>query len=446
MEGGGRRTSELPEEVHVRHSAYTNRVECTGRLGGLISLRHDHWQDLGKHAAPGRRACFRILRILGLTLVAGAPSLATHARAADDPSAAPVVATLVETLELWRNTKGGLKVGYTQLNKLQIALDFDGDAAALPGWSARLQYFRTNGESLSGGRIGDIQTASNIEALSTDRLMEAWVARQLGESGVVRVGLMDLNAEFDSIRPAALLLNSSHGIGPDLSRSGLNGPSIFPVSALGVQAAWTPALALTLKAAVFDGVPGDPEHPKAFAAIELSRRDGALLIAQADWRFVGDAQLSFGAWRYTADFDRIDGRGEQPGWAGIYAFAEAPLPGPINATGWVRVGTSDPDVAMVADYVGAGVVFAGPLPGRPNDHFGLAVARAGLGRSVRERDRLPRAETTFEVTYRLQFKQLLTLQPDVQYVRHPASQPALPDALAVALRVTVTARRGFGGD
>ena len=48
--------------------------------------------------------------------------------------------------------------------------------------------------------MGDIQTADNLEAVSTTRLFEAWIARQWGEENrpiSLRAGLIDLNNQFD---------------------------------------------------------------------------------------------------------------------------------------------------------------------------------------------------------------------------------------------------------
>jgi porin len=366
------------------------------------------------------------------------------ARADDDAKSPthPVVVAVRDTLDLWRNTEGGVKVGYTELNKLQIAVTVDGDALGQPGWRAHLHYFRTNGESLSGSRVGDIQTASNIEALSTDRLMEAWVERRFGDRWAVKGGLMDLNTDFDSIEPAGLFLNSSHGIAPDLSHSGLNGPSIFPVSSLGLHGTWSPSKSVTLRMAVFDGVPGDPDHPKAFAAMKLSRRDGALLFGQADWAFADGAQASFGVWGYTADFDRLDRPGlQQSGQGGAYAYVEGALPVLPGWKGWARVGLADPRVAVVGNYAGFGVVKQAPFSSRPNDQVGFAVARAGLGGPARAGTELPAAEATFELTYRYQVNDGFALQPDLQYVVHPASGPGLRDALVVGLRLTLVFMR-----
>ena len=63
-----------------------------------------------------------------------------------------------------------------------------------------------------------------------------------------------------------------------------------------------------------------------------------------------------------------------------------------------------------------------------------------LGDPIRRRDGLPSAETSIEAAYALPVRPWLTLQPDVQYIVHPASQPGLPNALAIGLRVIVDFR------
>ncbi|WP_293898872.1 carbohydrate porin [Phenylobacterium sp.] len=356
------------------------------------------------------------------------------------PPPPPVTVKIKDTLDIWRNVRGGVAVGYTSLNKLQISATADGDAFGLPGFTAHAHVFTTNGESLSGSRTGDIQTASNIEALSVTRLFEAWAEQTFGQEGAggvaVRAGLMDLNETFDSIGTAGIFINSSHGIAPDLSRSGPNGPSIFPVTAAGLQFGWTPSAALSVHAAVFDGVPGDPDHPRAFAAVHLSRRDGALLIAQADYRFATDSQASIGVWSYTAASNTYaDPRRRLTAHPGVYAFAEGPVPLPGQPRAWVRAGIADDRVQAVSGYLGGGVVWTGLLTGRGQDQFGIAVAHAVIGAEARRRLDLPRAETTWEVTYSYRLNDTIHLQPDVQYIVHPALAPHLPDALAVGLRV-----------
>ena len=99
---------------------------------------------------------------------------------------------------------------------------------------------------------------------------------------------------------------------------------------------------------------------------------------------------------------------------------------------------------MVASYLGAGLVKAEPIPGRKDDQLGFAIARAGIGDDARRLQGLPDAETTLEATYRFTASPNFALQPDLQYVIHPAAAPGLRDALVVGLRLIVTVNEPAG--
>jgi porin len=211
-------------------------------------------------------------------------SIAVPAEAASKDETPTLAVAVRETLDGW-SVPLGLDPGPSILNKFQLSATLTGDKFGLKGWSAHAQIFRFDGQLLSA-RMGDIQTADNLEAVPTMRLFEAWVARQWGEENrsiALRAGLIDLNSQFDSIDPASLFINSSHGIGPDLSRSGRNGPSIYPVSAPAVTLTIVPSKRWTFRLGAFDGVPGDPDRPKAFVAAKLGKHDGLLTIVQADY-------------------------------------------------------------------------------------------------------------------------------------------------------------------
>jgi porin len=363
------------------------------------------------------------------------------ARAADDSPAAPLTLELRDTAEVWRNLKGGLSVGNTTLNKAQASLRFSGDAVGWKGFSVYVQVFKTNAESLSLARTGDIQTVSNIEAPDVSRLFELWAAQDFGTPDdpgwvAVRAGLIDLNRTFDSIEPAGLFINSSHGIGPDLSRSSETGPSIFPVTAPAAQADWRPSANLVTHLGVFAAP--DPETQARFADIRIAR--GAIVIAQADYAFGRDAQASLGVWRETGaqpslrdPARRIEAR------PALYGFVEGPTSLPGKPGGWLRLGLADGRVQAVAGYVGAGLAWQG-LPGRKADRFGLALARAVIGGPAQAAQGLPAAETTLEATYSFRLGRFLHLQPDVQYIIHPAGAAGVPDATVIGLRLVAFAR------
>ncbi|WP_066825340.1 carbohydrate porin [Sphingomonas mali] len=344
-----------------------------------------------------------------------------------------------------RNTLDGLVVAGVRrdavlLDKLQLSATIAGDDLGLAGVSVHGQIFRVDGASPSA-RIGDIQTVDNIDAAPVTRLFEAWVEKKFGNADrslAVRAGLIDLNADFDSIQTAGLFLNSSHGIGADLSRSGVDGPSIYPVTATGLRMSWLPSKAWTVRVAAFDGVSGDPGHPNALVRERLVGSDGALLIAQVDYHLSDTAKVEAGSWHYTRARSDIGSSGMGRG-QGVYVSIEGPLPGAKKWSAWARAGVANGDAQVVDGYLGLGVVRTGTFKGRKDDRVGLAIARASIGEAARTAFNLPQAETSIEASYQWKMGTSFAVQPDVQYVRHPADLARAPSALVFGLRIVATA-------
>jgi porin len=371
--------------------------------------------------------------LLGLVLAAFSSQVFAGSR--DTP---PIVSVaLRETFDAWA-VPVGVAPGTAVLNKFQLSGTLSGDKIGLPGWSAHAQIFRFDGQLLSS-RMGDIQTADNLEAVPVTRLFEAWIARQWGgenRSIAIRAGLIDLNSQFDAVDPASLFINSSHGIAPDLSRSGRNGPSIYPVSSAGFTVTAVPSSWLTIRLGIFDGVAGDPDRQRAFVAERLSPHDGLLTIAQGDYQLSKESRIETGLWRYTAAVPAIDGGVAHD--AGGYASIEAPLPVAPRLTGWVRAGVANHRAQTVAGYIGVGAVQQGTFPGRSDDRLGFAIAHAVIGSPAVETFSLHHAETSLEVSYQVKLSERVAIQPDVQYIRHPAAVSNAPDALGFGLRIVLS--------
>jgi porin len=362
--------------------------------------------------------------------------LCPAAAAASDP--APILSIAArETVDAW-GVAQGIDPGGAVLSKLQVSATITGDDLGLPGWSVHAQIYRFDGQALSS-RMGDIQTADNLEAVPVTRLFEAWIAKQWGRenhSVALRAGLIDLNSQFDSIDPASLFINSSHGIGPDLSRSGVNGPSIYPVSALGATITLVPSARWTLRAGLLDGVAGDPDHPRAFAAERLGAGDGVLAIVQADYQLGKMSRVEVGAWNYSTQVVGVN-----RGFAhdrGLYASLEAPLPLAPRTMAWLRAGYADDRAQAVAGYLGLGAIQTGTFAGRSEDRVGLAIAHAIIGSPAACAAGISRAETSIELSYQVKLSDTFAVQPDVQYIIHPAGIADAPDALGFGLRLVVT--------
>ena len=100
--------------------------------------------------------------------------------------------------------------------------------------------------------------------------------------------------------------------------------------------------------------------------------------------------------------------------------------------GFVQWGQTQPYQSAIGRYVGAGVRWTTRRHGRVS----LGMARALLSPSFRlQHPGSARAETAYELTWRKRIDAQLALQPDVQYIVHPALAPRAGHALEIGLRV-----------
>jgi hypothetical protein len=216
-----------------------------------------------------------------------------YPRSANERPNHPVTVSAVYTADIRDNVDGGVKRGTRCLDNIDLQLAIDADR--LIGWhGARLFAYGIYDNGVSISRlVGDVQTISNIEtSVRAARLFEAWLEQDIGTSASIKAGLYNLNSEFDTTQSGGLFLISSHGIGPDFSQSGRNGPSIFPITSLAIRGEVKLAEHWLGRLAVLDGVPGDTEHPRR-TAIKLSDRDGALIVSEVNY-LKGGTKAAFG--------------------------------------------------------------------------------------------------------------------------------------------------------
>ena len=92
-----------------------------------------------------------------------------------------------------------------------------------------------------------------------------------------------------------------------------------------------------------------------------------------------------------------------------------------------------------------GGLTTGLLKGREEDQAGISVAHA-----IVDQPNLPlgvpaakSTETAVELTYRLQAKDWVTLQPDLQYVIRPNGDRTIGNALVIGLRLNINLTRNL---
>jgi porin len=339
---------------------------------------------------------------------------------------------------------GGVREDGTYLDNIDVIAILDAERAW--GWTGTtllVSGLHNNRPTLSDRIVGDIQTVSNIDTDGATRLYEAWVERAF-DAGAIKLGLIDLNSELDVNETGALFINSSHGIGPDFSQVGENGPSIFPITGLGTVARWDYSESVQVRLAAFEGTVGDPTHPRR-TTVDLEGNEGSLMVGEVTLHPTEHNHSVIGVWRHTgrstvfADEEAVR-RTES---LGVYALTEGTLMerGERALSGFLRAGFADSDVHQISRYLGAGLVWSGPMlaSAEREEQLGLAVGNITNGDAFRHAQAdlglaYERHETAIELTYRVQARSWLALQPDLQYIINPGTDPTLDDAWVVGRR------------
>lgn len=369
-----------------------------------------------------------------------------------------VTLELAYTGESMSNVVGGVERGSVFLDNIDVVLTID--AAQLFGWSGATLMISALGNR--GGSpsdlVGDAQGVSNIDTDDTWKIFEAHVDQSLfGDKLSLLFGLYDLNSEFDAIETAGLFPLSSHGIGPDYSQTGLNGPSIFPTTSLAFRVRIQPSDAFQFQAVVLDAVSGDPDNPLG-THVSWSGDEGVMVGAEfAISTGTGEGsthsgRFALGGFWYSSDFDCFladdQGAPQTSGLnAGVYVLGEHTLsrePGTDSQglAAYARVGLANPTVNQFDSYYGAGFVYTGAFAGRDEDQFGISVAIAHNGSDFRQLQLLEgspvdQIETILELTYNAPLSEMLFVQPDVQFVINPGTDPGLDHALVLGIRAGV---------
>lgn len=321
------------------------------------------------------------------------------------------------------NLQGGLQRGTVANNVIHAAVAMDtGALGAWRGGRLAASALRIASGQASANNIGDLQLADNLDARSASRLYQLWYrqrfhARGRGPHFSVRGGIIDLNQNFAAVGAASLLLNASFGLDPTLAA---NVPvSTYPQPGWGLEGAarwrhWG------LQLGVFQPDPVD--RGRGF-------RDGDLTIGELHYRGTptgAATHVKIGLWRYRQSDPT---RGDVPSrdW-GAYALAQTALaPGAKAPLAFLQIGHAPDPANTVPHYLGLGVRMPAPLTGRPHDWFTAGIARAEVRGAA--------TETSYELSYLINLHRFVTLQPDLQYIRHPSGRGDLKDAVVALVRL-----------
>jgi porin len=369
------------------------------------------------------------------------------------------------------NATGGTARGAIHFGRFDLSVD--GDLEKLVGWTGARFYANTfglYGRGLSRNYVHNLATISEIEALPETRLYNAYFEQSFYNNKLsIRIGQQAADVEFFDSQTDDLFINGTFGW-PAIKATNLpaGGPAP-PIAVPGIRVKAELSEKITVFGAIFNGNAarpgeGDPQlrdnHGLAFRV-----NDPPWLVGQVRFNYeldIGGRPLAGnftpGAWRHTGQFDdqRFTAEGvsiadpsgtgiaaKLRGNFGIFAVVEQTLYRPASVTekgvsaslpgvtAFGRIAYSPPDRNLIDLYIDGGVGFAGLVPGRSLDRFGIAVAYMRISNADRNLDRdtqffsgLPSpvrsSEILLEMIYEAHVKPGWLMAPYFQYVARPS--------------------------
>lgn len=372
-----------------------------------------------------------------------------------------IVFNLIYTNDILSNLSGGQKRGTIDQGKVEA--QFTADLEKLLGWKDFTFYANAfqihNTGRIRRDYVGSMNTIAAIEAASTTRLSELWLERKfLDGQASFRFGQLAADSEFFFSDLSTMFLQSDW---PTIAASNLpGGAPAYPLSTPGVRLKYQPNDAVALLFAVFNGdpagpCPGDADTCNRYGT-NFRLRDPAFMIGEAQFRFnqAKDSGLAttlkLGGWGHLGSFDdrryATDGTllanpagngmpAQHRGDWGIYTVVDQQLYRPKGGASdsgistFLRASVSPSDRNLVELEIDAGFTFAGLIPQRPDDRFGVAMIYSRFSESVRAFDQdqinfgngtfVRDYEANFEFTYVAQIVPGWTVQPVFTYISHP---------------------------
>lgn len=378
------------------------------------------------------------------------------------------------------HTRGGLGHGSRAMSNIDLRIRADlSKIAGRDGATAYLHILDNRGDGINSRFTRSLLGVSNIEVpVPTTRIFHAWLQQDFfDEQFSLLAGLYPIDSEFFVMESASLLVQPPYGPPADFALT--RGPSVFNNSAFGLRARWQSAdrthYAL---AALLDGVPNDPDHPRR-TAIRFAAGDGSFAIAEMGWlpleqghvfepvdpadslrgpgvlsheKYGGVSKYAFGLWRYSKrmpDLIAVDATGapELRRSQGAYILAERTLFGLGEAgrdvSAFARYSVADGDSLALDRVWSFGVRLRGLLAARPNDTLLVAWTQARLSdkyRALMAKEGVATAahEASLEITWRAQLTPYFAVQPVAQIFHHPGGERHVTRATILGLRFEST--------
>lgn len=324
---------------------------------------------------------------------------------------------------------GGERSGPRNVGAIDLYLDTDLSRFTTIRGDLRIHYTHISAPD-TRGVPGDTQATSNIEAPGQiDRLTDLYYQHHFGETQSVLVGIHDISSEFNITDSSLNFLNGSFGTGTEFAVAGPNGPSIYPLSALGLRHIGKINEIWSIRSGLYDADPGDETTYRSLHS-DVGNQQGYLLISELSLK-TEERKWVLGGWGITKKQDSLgDEDSRTTGRSlGTYSLYEQNLG--VSSAVFARYGLANGSVSAVKSNAALGFVHRGLLQRKTSqDELGIGLTQIDFSQEIKN-------ETAYELYYQFRPVSSLILRPDVQFVKNPSGSEEIADAWVLGLRTVV---------
>ena len=273
------------------------------------------------------------------------------------------------------------------------------------------------GDKASSEYAGDLQVFSNIESDSRLFLYQCFYKQTFGKF-ILKLGQMDMNADFSVSGYGSSLVNSSFGVIPTIS---LNMPvSIFSYLSAGISFKYLFSPRITVQTAFFDGDPGGYDNNRHNLNWRFSRSEGFFNISEIHYKTRSNLKQG----KYKAGIfyhSKLSGNSNGPDF-GYYIMGDQQITSEKNTIKnglsiFFELSSAPSEESFIGSYYAFGLTYRGIFKNMNEDECSLALASAHLGRSfLSGNDEYLSNETALEFTYKKFLSPNFVIQPDIQYI------------------------------
>lgn len=348
------------------------------------------------------------------------------------------------TKDAINNMNGGIKRGHAFLGLIDLGFNINTEQFNLwENGNFYLHIQNTYGQTPTENLVGDIQVFSNIENGTYTYLYQFWYKHQKENFSFI-AGKHDMNEEFFTSELAGEYINSSFGIMPTAS---LNVPvSIFPYTTLGFVGNYKINETFEAKGGIYNGIPGEITHSNFGTDLNLKKQNGLFYVGELHLHDIfqnNPGTYKVGLFHHSGKFDNVlNTEKEKKGLSGFYFIADQMIfttdKSNDRGLGTMLQAGYSPNKNSINDYYLAyGLNYSGIFQKNQNDMLGIAIAHASMNNSsiTQEESGYASCETAFEMIYKLQIFNNLSIQPNIQYILHPGMKKTRENALVGLLRL-----------